>query len=91
MPGESDARPGVDDAADRGDGPGRGVPDRLSRPPWRSLLRDLAFVAAWVAMVSFAWAGSGWPEPAYFAVAFGGILAYSVVSALWTEYGDSPG
>lgn len=46
---------------------------------WRTVLFDAVMVAGWVAAVSFAWRWTPWPQWAYYAVVFGGILGYSLV------------
>lgn len=45
---------------------------------WRGLIRDVLFVTAWVAILSFGWGYMRWPAWAYYVVTFGGILAYSL-------------
>jgi len=58
------------------------LPDRgrelLGAVPWRSLLVDLCVVVAWVAVASLVFRAAGWSVLAYYAVVFGGVLAYSL-------------
>lgn len=57
---------------------------------WRVVLRDLVLVTAWVAILSVAWGGLGWPLWVYYVVVFGGILGYTVASgAIGIDRGSS--
>lgn len=56
--------------------------------PWRVVLRDLALVTAWVAVVSVAFRTLGWPTWAYSVVVFGGVLGYSLAGGPWGSRGD---
>ncbi|WP_121821783.1 hypothetical protein [Halostella salina] len=53
----------------------RGVTESL---PWRSLLVDLLVVAVWVLAASVAFRAMEWPVLPYYAVVFGGVVAYSL-------------